>query len=150
MCIRCFDGFCFHFQQNESMMTWEGTRLQGKDTIVNKLAVRNKVLRFSWFQIVFYFQSLTFTTSQHEIISLDAQPSVNNSIVVFVSGNLRVSLKITPISTTLLPSDQQIEFQNKLKLDQDPPLKFSQVFTLLPTSTGSYFVLNDMFRLNIG
>ena len=43
-------------------------------------------------------------------------------IVVFVSGQLLVE-------------------------GETHPLKFSQVFHLLPAN-GSYFVLNDMFRLN--
>merc|ERR1719152_1138854 len=30
------------------------------------------------------------------------------------------------------------------------PLKFAQVFHLAPTPQGSWFIQNDMFRLNIG
>ena len=30
------------------------------------------------------------------------------------------------------------------------PQKFSQVFQLLPTSSGSFYIFNDIFRLNVG
>lgn len=34
--------------------------------------------------------------------------------------------------------------------DSTNPLMFSQVFNLMPTAQGSFFVLNDLFRLNYG
>ena len=33
---------------------------------------------------------------------------------------------------------------------EERPLKFSEVFHLAPTPEGSYFVFNNMFRLNYG
>ncbi|KAH3766071.1 nuclear transport factor 2 [Pelomyxa schiedti] len=61
---------------------------------------------------------------QHAVASTDVQPVPTGVILVCVAGHLSV--------------------------DQDNPLKFSQVFTLAPTSTGSYFILNDLFRLLYG
>ena len=38
-----------------------------------------------------------------------------------------------------------------LLIDQEQmPQKFSQVFQLLPTGTGSFYIFNDIFRLNVG
>ena len=33
---------------------------------------------------------------------------------------------------------------------EQQPQKFSQCFQLLPTGTGSYYIFNDIFRLNVG
>lgn len=68
---------------------------------------------------------LSCTTVSHQILTIDAQPSSTPSgIIVFVSG--------------------------LLQMDQDSPLKFSQVFHLNQAATGQYFVYNDLFRLNFG
>ncbi|KAG1680142.1 hypothetical protein FOA52_000255 [Chlamydomonas sp. UWO 241] len=54
----------------------------------------------------------------------DFQPSIGGGILVFVTGGIQH--------------------------DADaPPLKFSQVFHLMPVA-GSFVVTNDMFRLNYG
>jgi len=76
--------------------------------------------------IVQKLASLSFQSVKHTPQTYDCQPSVGGSIIVFVSGNLQVD-------------------------GSENPLKFSQVFTLLPgTTPGSLFVLNDLFRLNYG
>jgi hypothetical protein len=68
---------------------------------------------------------LSCTTVSHQILTIDAQPSSTPAgIIVFVSG--------------------------LLQLDSDPPLKFSQCFHLNQSSSGQYFVYNDIFRLNFG
>lgn len=70
-------------------------------------------------------KSLSFQTVRHQISTMDCQPSSTpNGILVFVSGFLQ--------------------------MDQDSPLKFSQVFHLNPQASGSYVVFNDMFRLALG
>eukprot|EP01125_Pyxidicula_operculata_P021184 TRINITY_DN8067_c0_g1_i1.p1 TRINITY_DN8067_c0_g1~~TRINITY_DN8067_c0_g1_i1.p1 ORF type:complete len:125 (+),score=20.30 TRINITY_DN8067_c0_g1_i1:85-459(+) len=91
--------------QNESMLSFEGSKVQGVKNIVDKLT------------------SLPFERVAHKVTTIDAQPSPGNGVVVYVTGALMVD-------------------------DQPQPLMFSQVFNLLPTSSGSYYVLNDMFRLN--
>eukprot|EP01099_Mayorella_cantabrigiensis_P006614 TRINITY_DN556_c0_g1_i2.p1 TRINITY_DN556_c0_g1~~TRINITY_DN556_c0_g1_i2.p1 ORF type:complete len:120 (+),score=25.30 TRINITY_DN556_c0_g1_i2:148-507(+) len=68
--------------------------------------------------------SLPFQTVVHAITTFDVQPSPGNGLLVFVCGDLKV--------------------------DNEHPMKFSQIFNLVPTETGSYFVFNDIFRLNIG
>uniref|UniRef100_A0A0R0F284 NTF2 domain-containing protein n=1 Tax=Glycine max TaxID=3847 RepID=A0A0R0F284_SOYBN len=61
---------------------------------------------------------------QHSITTVDSQPSaVNSAMLVFVSGNLQLA-------------------------GEQHSLKFSQMFHLIPTPQGSYYVLNDIFRLN--
>eukprot|EP00793_Prasinoderma_coloniale_P001141 PRCOL_00006132-RA len=76
--------------------------------------------------IVEKLQSLAFDACKHTVTTRDAQPVMTGqtmSIIVFVSG------------TIALPNEER-------------PLKFSQVFHLCQTAQQSWFVYNDMFRLN--
>ncbi|KAK9446545.1 uncharacterized protein V1518DRAFT_144497 [Limtongia smithiae] len=68
--------------------------------------------------------SLPFAKVAHRVSTLDAQPSSpsQGSVIVMVTGELLVD-----------------EEQN--------PQRYSQVFHLMPES-GSYYVFNDIFRLN--
>ncbi|KAJ7722283.1 hypothetical protein DFH07DRAFT_288675 [Mycena maculata] len=61
---------------------------------------------------------------QHKIVTLDAQPSSGAvaSVLVSVTGTLAI--------------------------DGENPMNFSQIFHLLPEAQ-SYYVFNDIFRLNI-
>ncbi|KAH7662173.1 Nuclear transport factor 2 domain-containing protein [Dioscorea alata] len=69
---------------------------------------------------------LPFDHCRHYVSTIDCQPSpVAGAILVFVSGNLQ------------LPCEEH-------------QLKFSQMFQLVPTQQGSFFVQNDIFRLNYG
>jgi hypothetical protein len=64
--------------------------------------------------------------SPFAIDTLDAQPSnAQGGLIIFVTGRL------------------QIEGESN-------PLRFSQTFQLIPQGPGSYFVQNDIFRLNYG
>ncbi|KAH9978498.1 hypothetical protein BJV74DRAFT_946916 [Russula compacta] len=94
--------------RESSMLTFEGTPIQGVRGIIEKLT------------------SLPFQKVQHKVTTLDAQPSSPNiaSLIVSVTGLLVVD-------------------------DSPNPLQFSQVFHLIPEG-GSYYVLNDIFRLNYG
>ncbi|CAN4082282.1 unnamed protein product [Withania somnifera] len=74
--------------------------------------------------IVGKLTSLPFQQCKHNINTVDCQPSgPAGGMLVFVSGNLQ------------LPGEQHA-------------LKFSQMFHLMPTTQGSFYVLNDIFRLN--
>ncbi|CAR24332.1 Nuclear transport factor 2 [Lachancea thermotolerans] len=67
--------------------------------------------------------SLPFQKVAHRISTLDAQPaSPNNDVLVMITGELLID-----------------EEQN--------PQRFSQVFHLMPEGN-SYYVFNDIFRLN--
>jgi len=70
--------------------------------------------------------TLPFEKVQHKVTTLDAQPSSPTiaSLIVSVTGLLVVD-------------------------DSPNPLQFSQVFQLIPDG-GSYYILNDIFRLNYG
>ena len=61
---------------------------------------------------------------KHQVITIDCQPTPGGGVLVMICGNLLVDTEI--------------------------PQKFSQVFQLLPTGSGSYYIFNDIFRLNIG
>ncbi|KAI8924709.1 hypothetical protein BC831DRAFT_464078 [Entophlyctis helioformis] len=91
-----------------SMLSFEGQQFQGSKLIVEKL------------------QSLPFQRVQHQVVTIDAQPSnpQGGTILVMVTGRLLVD-----------------EEQN--------PQQFSQSFQLVPEG-GSYFIFNDVFRLNYG
>ncbi|XP_008806416.1 nuclear transport factor 2B-like [Phoenix dactylifera] len=68
--------------------------------------------------------SLPFQQCMHNISTVDCQPSgPAGGMLVFVSGSLQLA-------------------------GEQHPLKFSQMFHLMPTPQGSFFVLNDIFRLN--
>lgn len=92
--------------QNESIMSWEGKRHVGQQAIVQHLV------------------NLPFTKIEHKLSTLDAQPSVAQGVMVFITGQI-------------------------LTENESQPLKFSQVFHLVQVG-GSYMVSNDMFRLNYG
>ncbi|KAK9173237.1 Nuclear transport factor 2 (NTF2) domain protein [Cryptosporidium meleagridis] len=74
--------------------------------------------------IVNKFNSLNFQRVQFEITRVDCQPSPNNGSIVFVTGDVRI--------------------------DDGQPLKFSQVFNLIPSGNGGFMIFNDLFRLNLG
>jgi len=67
--------------------------------------------------------SLPFQKVQHVVSTLDAQPTPSG-LIVMVTGQLVVD-------------------------DSTTPLQYSQVFHLLADG-GSYYVYNDVFRLNYG
>jgi Nuclear transport factor 2 (NTF2) domain len=75
-------------------------------------------------KIVAKLSSLSAGKIAHQIVKYDCQPTAGNGVLVFVVGNV--------------------------KIDNDNPIKFSQVFTLLPSPTqkGNYYCHNDIFRLN--
>lgn len=69
---------------------------------------------------------LPFEACQHAITTIDCQPSsINGGVIVFVSGRLQLA-------------------------GEEHQLKFSQMFHLAPTAEGSFYVQNDIFRLNYG
>ncbi|KAK0579846.1 hypothetical protein LWI29_032400 [Acer saccharum] len=71
-------------------------------------------------------RQLPFDQSRHQISTIDSQPcSSTGGIVIFVSGSLQ------------LPGEEHL-------------LRFSQMFHLVPTLQGSFYVQNDIFRLNYG
>ncbi|KAL8732869.1 MAG: hypothetical protein Q9166_002470 [cf. Caloplaca sp. 2 TL-2023] len=95
-------------QRDQSMLTFESASVQGTSGIVDKLV------------------NLPFQKVQHQISTLDAQPSnAEGGIIVMVTGALKVD-------------------------DEERPMNYTQVFQLLPDGAGSYFVFNDMFKLIYG
>eukprot|EP01089_Gocevia_fonbrunei_P009439 TRINITY_DN2173_c0_g1_i1.p1 TRINITY_DN2173_c0_g1~~TRINITY_DN2173_c0_g1_i1.p1 ORF type:complete len:125 (+),score=14.94 TRINITY_DN2173_c0_g1_i1:102-476(+) len=91
--------------QDNSMVTFEKEKCQGRQNIVTK------------------FANLQFKSIQHQVASIDCQPTSGNGILVFVTGNLAVD-------------------------GGAQPLKFSQVFNLQANANGQgYYVHNDIFRL---
>ncbi|CAL9214569.1 unnamed protein product [Arabidopsis halleri] len=74
-------------------------------------------------------KQLPFDQCRHLISTVDSQPSSIaggcGGILVFVSGSLQLH-------------------------GEDHSLRFSQTFHLIPVLQGSFFVQNEMFRLNYG
>uniref|UniRef100_A0A7S0EKA9 NTF2 domain-containing protein n=1 Tax=Hanusia phi TaxID=3032 RepID=A0A7S0EKA9_9CRYP len=69
---------------------------------------------------------LQFQTVEHEIVTSDYQPTNGGGILVFVCGHLKVD-------------------------GSEHPMKFSQVFSLMPLPGGQgYYCFNDVFRLIYG
>ncbi|GAA6006351.1 Ran GTPase-binding protein NTF2 [Rhodotorula paludigena] len=91
--------------RDHSMLTFESQQFQGTNSIIEKIA------------------SLPFTSIQHQVSTMDAQPAATDkaSMIVLVTGQLITG-------------------------DESNPLSFSQTFHLIPEN-GSYYVFNDIFRL---
>ncbi|KAK5132671.1 Nuclear transport factor 2 [Meristemomyces frigidus] len=88
----------------DSMLSFEAAPSQGVANIVQKLV------------------ELPFTRVEHQVATLDAQPSNSQGgILVIVSGALLVE-------------------------EEKRPMSYTQTFQLLPKD-GSYYVFNDVFRL---
>lgn len=88
--------FFFHFQVEQSFMTFEGQQLQGSVKIAEKLAVSGSAhpdkLNFpNNFWIFHAFQSLTFKKIDRAITSVDCQPTFDGGVIIHVIGRLRVS-----------------------------------------------------------
>ena len=67
----------------------------------------------------------SFGQVQHTVKGMDVQPSTsNNAIIIFVTGSI--------------------------KIGGDNPLHFCEMFQLVSTQPGAYYVHNDIFRLNYG
>ena len=74
--------------------------------------------------IVAKLVSLPFQQCKHTISTVDCQPSgPAGGMLVFVSGTLQLA-------------------------GEQHALKFSQMFHLMPTPQSSFYVFNDIFRLN--
>mmetsp|Transcript_12327 Transcript_12327/g.23373 ORF Transcript_12327/g.23373 Transcript_12327/m.23373 type:complete len:124 (-) Transcript_12327:22-393(-) len=73
--------------------------------------------------IVGKLMKLQFAQCRHVTNIIDAQPTPSGGVLVFCTGNIQTE-------------------------NQERPLLFSEVFHLLPTPEGSFFVFNNMFRLN--
>jgi hypothetical protein len=86
------------------MLTFEQTKVKGAANIVQTLV------------------NMPFQTVKHVCKSVDAQPTVGNGVVIFVSGDVHIDGDANAV-------------------------KFAQVFLLQPNA-GGFFVLNDMMRLN--
>ena len=62
---------------------------------------------------------------KHVVKSMDVQPSSSNSaIIIFVTGTIQIG--------------------------SPNPLHFCEMFQLISTGPGAYYVHNDVFRLNYG
>eukprot|EP00045_Choanoeca_perplexa_P007705 m.70822 g.70822 ORF g.70822 m.70822 type:complete len:130 (-) comp14180_c0_seq1:1675-2064(-) len=68
-------------------------------------------------------ERLSFQSVQFQFTEIDCQPRADGGIVVFVLGQIQT--------------------------DEDPIKGFSQVFVLAPTPEGSFYIQNDIFRLNL-
>lgn len=88
----------------QSMLTYEGEQFLGTQAILGKLNQLPSV--------------------RHQILTFDAQPSMNNGIVAFVCGQLIID-------------------------NSEHPMNFSQTFQLVPGGASGYYCHNDMFRLNL-
>lgn len=64
--------------QNESIMTWEGTRHIGQAAIVQHLV------------------GLPFQKVSHEIKTMDAQPSYSGGVIVFITGHILPDAETNP------------------------------------------------------
>ncbi|KAJ5888084.1 nuclear transport factor 2 [Penicillium taxi] len=97
-------GGLSNLYRDDSMLTFETASNLGAASITEKLT------------------SLPFSQVQHQLATLDAQPSPDGSIIVLVTGALKVD-------------------------DQPQPMNYTQTFVLKPDGAGSYYVHHDIFRI---
>lgn len=79
---------------------------------------------------------------RHQIATFDAQPSSEGGIIVLVTGALLVRCLQSPtfMNHSNADSSEQVDEEQK-------PMSYTQCFKLQPDGAGSFFVLNDVFRL---
>ncbi|KKA27770.1 hypothetical protein TD95_004445, partial [Thielaviopsis punctulata] len=94
------------YRQN-SMLTFESASSLGSSAIAEKLA------------------GLPFQKVKHAVSTLDAQPTVQDGVLVLVTGQLLVD-------------------------EEQRPMNYTQTFQLMKDATGNYFVFNDIFKLVYG
>ncbi|KAH8598837.1 hypothetical protein B0O99DRAFT_614298 [Bisporella sp. PMI_857] len=80
---------------------------------------------FGSVSIIEKLASLPFQKIIHKISTLDAQPTPSGWILILVTGALLVD-------------------------EEQKPMNYSQTFQLAPDGAGSYFILNDIFKLIYG
>ncbi|KAL2253771.1 UNVERIFIED_CONTAM: Nuclear transport factor 2B [Sesamum indicum] len=133
--------------QDTSMLSFEGQKFQGTQSITAKLT------------------SLPFQQCKHGITTVDCQPSgPAGGMLVFVSGNLQLAGEqhaLKELDGSVSNMFVEIGKRNESGLDDlflvvDGSMRFIfkvqeyvfLMFHLMPTPQGSFYVLNDIFRLN--
>eukprot|EP01122_Echinamoeba_exundans_P004259 TRINITY_DN14273_c0_g1_i1.p1 TRINITY_DN14273_c0_g1~~TRINITY_DN14273_c0_g1_i1.p1 ORF type:complete len:145 (-),score=37.57 TRINITY_DN14273_c0_g1_i1:83-472(-) len=97
--------------RDDSMMTFQQDRIQGTAAIMAKLTGEDGV---------------KFNHIKHVPASLDAHPTLNNGVLIQVTGHVVIDG------------------------DESKPIPFAQTFVLQPLpGTTSYYILSDIFRLII-
>ena len=92
---------------NDSMLSYEGEQFLGNEQIMGKVGG---------------LPGLVFDSAN---ATIDYQPSVNDGIFCFISGNLMIE-------------------------GSDQALRFTQTFLLQKGGTNGYYIHNEVFRLNLG
>ena len=67
---------------------------------------------------------MKFQTVQHQVSTCDCQPTMGDGIIAVVTGKLAVDGNV------------------------QTPLNFTETFILFPTPAGSWYIHNDIFKLN--
>ncbi|KAJ1358673.1 putative nuclear transport factor 2 [Parelaphostrongylus tenuis] len=137
------------YDPENSYMTFEGVQCKGRGAILEKFTRRcrrsqhcvvsgmavllhcSREIRSVMFMVATIdglrkrcsCVDLTFKQIQRAITKCDSQPLYDGSILVMVLG--------------------------QLKTDDDPINPFSQIFILRPNTTGSFFIGNEIFRLDL-
>lgn len=85
-------------------------------------------------------------------IRVDVQPGPSGSIVILVTGELKVCINTARRAGYRMGGGriQSLIVCDCLQVDDSPhPLPFSQAFQLSQDVAGQWFVVNDLFRLNV-
>ncbi|KAL5606288.1 hypothetical protein BROUX41_002703 [Berkeleyomyces rouxiae] len=93
--------------RENSMLTFESASTLGAVSITEKLS------------------GLPFHKVKHVVSTLDAQPTVQDGVLVMVTGQLLVD-------------------------EEQRPMNYTQTFQLMKDASGTYFVFNDIFKLVYG
>ncbi|KAL2888149.1 Nuclear transport factor 2 [Ceratocystis lukuohia] len=93
--------------RDNSMLTFESASTLGAVNIAEKL------------------EALPFQEVKHAVSTIDSQPTIQDGVLVMVTGQL------------LVDKEQR-------------PMNYSQTFQLMKDASGDYFVFNDIFKLVYG
>ena len=120
--------YAIHGQTDQSMITYEGSQHQGRQSIMNKLS------------------SLSFKTVKHETKTMDVQPSGKGGLLVIVTGDIYVEF----LSLFLLIGINDFDAMMLcLQVDGSKNgIKFCEIFNLMKGNGNSFWIHNLVFRLN--
>lgn len=126
--------------QADSLMSFEGGQAQGAAAIGAKHEVPVLLLHFNTTLLTYHRRAL-----DSKLLRLNSQLLTASRVVTeaFSSLSLVRSGYVTAATTNA------VHLLLFIKADEDPVQGFSQGFILAPTPSGSFYIQNDCFRLNI-
>ena len=141
--------------QENAILTFEGQKFQGQATLMQKLTSLPfqqvwPVMRCSSCATSNTSDCACWPQVKHHISSVDAQPSLSNGLIVFITGQLLVMAPTPACWIGCLLCTEADQRYPCLKTEGEAnPLRFSQVFHLAATG-GSFVITNGTALPQLG